>query len=93
MIWASGEDALLERVSDGSYRLTRMRPARSIDAEPTSVTLARVRTQLPALDLDEAIERISADGERLVFFENATTGRGNVLYRRYDGHYGLIAPE
>ena len=32
-------------------------------------------------------------GERFVFFENATTGRGNVIYRRYDGHYGLIAPE
>ena len=35
----NGDDALLERVSDGSYRLTRMRP-RSIAAEPTAVALA-----------------------------------------------------
>ena len=88
----SGEDALLERVSDGSYRLTRVRPS-SIATEPTAVALAIAPHSAPALDLDEAIERISANGERLVFFENATTGRGNVLYRRYDGHYGLITPE
>ncbi|WP_157536105.1 hypothetical protein [Kitasatospora mediocidica] len=23
---------------------------------------------------------------------DAATGRGNVLYHRYDGHYGLITP-
>ena len=33
------------------------------------------------------------NGERFVFFANSTTGRANVLYRRYDGHYGLIAPD
>jgi hypothetical protein len=27
-----------------------------------------------------------------VFFADETTGRGNVLYHRYDGHYGLITP-
>jgi len=27
-----------------------------------------------------------------VFFTDALTGRGNVLYRRHDGHYGLITP-
>jgi Sigma 54 modulation/S30EA ribosomal protein C terminus len=26
------------------------------------------------------------------FFRDATTGRGNVVYRRYDGHFGLLAP-
>jgi ribosome-associated translation inhibitor RaiA len=88
----SGKDALLERVSDGSYRLTRVRPS-SIAREPTAVALETAPHSAPALDLDEAIERIGATCERLVFFENATTGRGNVLYRRYDGHYGLIAPE
>ena len=34
----SGEDALLERVSDGPYRLTRVRPS-SIATEPTAVAL------------------------------------------------------
>jgi hypothetical protein len=27
-----------------------------------------------------------------LFFVNAGTGRGNLIYYRYDGHYGLIAP-
>jgi hypothetical protein len=27
-----------------------------------------------------------------LFFVDAERGRGAVLYHRYDGHYGLIAP-
>jgi hypothetical protein len=89
---ASGGDALLERVPDGSYRLTRLRPAPN-GAGPTSVKLTESGHPVPVLALDEAIERIGAVGERFVLFENAETGRGNVIYRRYDGHYGLIAPD
>jgi hypothetical protein len=29
---------------------------------------------------------------RFLFFVNAQTGRGSVIYLRYDGHYGLIEP-
>ena len=35
---------------------------------------------------------MNAVGHRFVFFGNAASGRGNVIYRRYDGHYGLIEP-
>lgn len=31
-------------------------------------------------------------GHRFLFIERAATGHGNVVYRRCDGHYGLIAP-
>ena len=89
---ASGGDALLERLSDGSYRLTRARPT-TIETGPTVVSWRSPSAPAPVLGLDEAIERISADGDRFVFFENTATGRGNVIYRRYDGHYGLIAPD
>ena len=88
----SGHDALLERRSDGSYRLTRLRST-AITHTPTTLTLEHAEHGAPTLVLDEAIERIGADGERFVFFANSATGRGNVLYRRYDGHYGLIAPD
>jgi Sigma 54 modulation/S30EA ribosomal protein C terminus len=44
------------------------------------------------IDLDTAIAEMDALGHRLLFFEDAATGRGNVIYRRYDGHYGLIGP-
>jgi hypothetical protein len=32
------------------------------------------------------------ESERGLFFVNVDTGRGNVLYHRFDGHYGLISP-
>ena len=35
---------------------------------------------------------MNAVEHRFVFFENAATGRGSVIYRRYDGLYGLIEP-
>jgi ribosome-associated translation inhibitor RaiA len=88
---ASGGDALLERLSNGSYRLTRVRPT-AIEPGRAAVELVVSEHPAPVLGLDEAIERISASGERFVFFENAASGRGNVIYRRFDGHYGLLAP-
>jgi hypothetical protein len=46
----------------------------------------------PVETLDEALERLDAGGEPFVFFCAADSGRGNVAYLRYDGHYGLIRP-
>lgn len=46
----------------------------------------------PVIDLDEAERRLDIGDERCVFFQDAETQRGHVLYRRYDGHYGLIVP-
>jgi hypothetical protein len=39
-----------------------------------------------------AIARLEAAGQPFLFFVNAETGRGNLIYHRYDGHYGLIGP-
>lgn len=44
----------------------------------------------PRLDLAEAIDRLEMTGSRHVFFIDAESGRGAVVYHRYDGHYGLI---
>lgn len=46
----------------------------------------------PELTLLDAEERLDAGHEPFVFFINAESGRGNVVYRRIDGHYGLITP-
>jgi ribosomal subunit interface protein len=46
----------------------------------------------PTLSIAEAEERLDEGGERWVFFIDADTGRGHVVYHRYDGHYGLITP-
>jgi ribosome-associated translation inhibitor RaiA len=46
----------------------------------------------PTLTLPQARERLEDGGEQWVFFVDSDSGRGHVLYHRYDGHYGLITP-
>ncbi len=44
------------------------------------------------ITLEAAVMEMNALGHRFVFFINAETARGNVIYMRYDGNYGLIEP-
>jgi ribosome-associated translation inhibitor RaiA len=44
------------------------------------------------LALDDAVSKMDALNHRFLFFIDAASGRGAVLYLRYDGHYGLIEP-
>ena len=52
----------------------------------------RVTTTRPVLTVADAVERLRAGGARWLFFTEADTGRGNVLYERFDGDYGLVTP-
>jgi hypothetical protein len=47
---------------------------------------------VPRLGVAAALDLLDASGERFELFQNARTGRRNVVYRRHDGHYGLITP-
>jgi hypothetical protein len=38
------------------------------------------------------MQHLELMGWPFVFFRDPTTGRGSVLYHRYDGHYGLLVP-
>jgi len=44
------------------------------------------------LALEDAVSEMDELNHRFLFFVDASTGRGAVLYLRYDGHYGLIEP-
>jgi ribosome-associated translation inhibitor RaiA len=44
------------------------------------------------IGLDVAVAEMNELSHRFLYFVNANTGRGNVIYLRYDGHYGLIEP-
>jgi hypothetical protein len=44
------------------------------------------------ITLETAVAQIDAIGHRFIFFINAESARGNVIYLRYDGNYGLIEP-
>ncbi|HEX4868576.1 MAG TPA: HPF/RaiA family ribosome-associated protein [Acidimicrobiales bacterium] len=88
---ASGADCVLEKRGDGPYRLAHTGTA-AVDPGPTAVPVEVLETPVPELAVDEAIERLDLSNEPFTFFVDTESGRGTVVYRRYDGHYGLIAP-
>lgn len=85
---ATGDEAVVHRLSDGTIALAEIEP--TPDRKPFGILVDP--TPAPVLLLDDAIERLNLSGDRFVFFVDAQTRSGNVLYRRYDGHYGLIEP-
>jgi putative sigma-54 modulation protein len=44
------------------------------------------------MDVDEAVMQMDLVTDNFLVFTNARTDQINVLYRRKDGHYGLIQP-
>lgn len=82
---------MIRRVGPTGYRLTRlsgMHPPVDTCGLPPTVDVQPVRT----LSADEALGRLVATELPVMFFQDAATSRGSVLYQRYDGHYGLISP-
>lgn len=85
------QDSVLYRAGPTGYRLAQVSP----DPErrwTTAVPLTLSERPAPTLSLAEAIDRLGATGLPFLFYADRGTGRGHVLYRRYDGHYGLITP-
>ena len=87
----SGEDSMVERSPNRHYLLQHLRQVAATPS-PGAYNVAVIDTPAPTLTVDEAVVYLDAGGPR-VFFASAVTGHGNVLYRRYDGHYGLITLE
>lgn len=88
---ATGCEAFLRRTSDGELELTMVDPPVERVAElPPGIRLAAAPP--PTLTVDEARSELDEGGGRFVFFVDDEDRRGKVLYHRYDGHYGLVAP-
>lgn len=88
---STGADALI--AYDDDHQGLRLQLPEAVDppSERTAVPYA-VGVAAPRLTLRDAEERLDEGGERWVFFLDADSGRGHVVYHRYDGHYGLITP-
>ena len=86
-----GVDSIVHEVDDGVRlrRLTGDEPPRDDRKE---IPIEVIESPAPELTTDEAVDRLDSSNEPFVFYCNAESGRGTVLYRRYDGHYGLIEP-
>jgi len=87
---SSGQDSVVYRTEDG-YRLSQAHPKPG-RLGPIAQEIWVSETPAPRLDLAEAESRLEAFGQPFLFFVNAGSGRGNLIYHRYDGDYGLITP-
>jgi ribosome-associated translation inhibitor RaiA len=89
---ASDGDAVIEHVPGGGYRLQRARPAIA-EAGPIAIDLTLVDHAPPKMTVDDAMRQLDDGGQPFVFYIDADTDRGTVIYRRYDGHYGVLTSE
>lgn len=84
----AGCDCVLERTT-GGYLLRTIDPDQ-YGGGPMPPTVEMSEAVAPTLGLEEAREFLDSTGADRVFHRDPGDGRGQVLYRRYDGHYGLV---
>ena len=80
---------------DGSRRVLRPVP-HAPAASPERSGLRVVRGRPPAvkpMGVDEAALAMESSGQEVLVFRDASSEKVSVLYRRRDGHLGLIVPE
>lgn len=88
----TGEDSLVRRAGPTGYRLTRLNAMRPPAESPYPFTITIDVHKVPTAAPQQIAKLLGETEMDYRFFRDATTGRGNVVYRRYDGHFGLLAP-
>lgn len=87
----SGQDSVLYRSGATGLRLAQVSPRTERLARGATV-VALDPQRAPVLDTGQAVERLELSGAPFVFYVDRDRHRGSVLYRRFDGHYGVITP-
>ncbi len=88
----TGADSVLSRAPYGAgYELSQVVPLAD-KVTPGAVQVKVGDLTPPRLTTEQARDRLEYSGWPFVFFRDPATDRGRVLYRRHDGHYGLIVP-
>jgi hypothetical protein len=87
---ATGGDAVVKRLPDGDYEVSR---ARGHEEETQDIMGLPTGPRPPTLTLESAVELLNDTNEPFLFFVDVETSRGAVLYRRIDGHYGVVQAE
>jgi hypothetical protein len=86
----TGQDSVVYR-SGAGYRLAQVDPdPRRLGPLDASIAVSEVPA--PVLTLTQATAHLESLGRPFLFFVDEATGRGDLIYHRYDGHYGLITP-
>jgi ribosome-associated translation inhibitor RaiA len=85
----TAEDNVIARCETG-YEL--LEPSATCSLDETVAPITRSRLRPTAMTTEQAREALDMTDRPYFFFLDADDRRGRVLYRRYDGHYGLIVP-
>lgn len=85
------EDNVVERLDDGTYLLAELR-THDPELDGCVAPIKAAATMPPELDAGDAAELLTVENVNFVFYLDKDSGRGHVLYRRFDGNYGLIVP-
>ncbi|UQU61771.1 sigma 54 modulation/S30EA ribosomal C-terminal domain-containing protein [Couchioplanes caeruleus] len=88
---AGGQDAVLTRAGAAGYRVAADRPD-LLGSAPDGVPVADAPSRLPGLTLPEAVLALDASAAAFLAFTGVGSDRAAVLYRRFDGHLGLLSP-
>jgi ribosome-associated translation inhibitor RaiA len=86
----TGADEVLYRRDDGRLAVLEPHDAPAMAAEE-GVVREVSRFSAP-IELSTAVGEMDALNHRFLYFTDASSRRGCVLYLRHDGHYGLIEP-
>jgi len=85
-------DAVVYRRDDGYVGLIEPPGAQRPEGASMEGIVSETSRFGEPIALEAAIAEMNVLSHRFMFFLDAGTGRGNVIYMRYDGHYGLIEP-
>ncbi|MBU8811357.1 ribosome hibernation promotion factor [Mycolicibacterium goodii] len=88
----TGFAAVLYKSGPTGYRLVLVTPVPAEELSPFEQPITISTHPAPCLTQRDAVERLGLLGLPFLFYIDAAEGRASVIYRRYDGHYGLITP-
>lgn len=84
---ATGEENVVFLGEDGVLHLKQTSRSEGAFVEPVVIDPAPA----PVLSVREAIEALDVAGGAFLFFVERDRRRGAAVYRRFDGHYGLVS--
>jgi hypothetical protein len=86
---STGRDALVCRREDSRYAV--MGTVVPPEASPPGEGVV-IGPDAPLFSEAQARTRLDLSDEPFVFYRDPVNRQGRLMYRRYDGHYGLITP-
>lgn len=88
----SDQDSVVYGCGPDTLRLAQLVPLPERLA-PHAVRIVYYDRPAPVLSVPEATDMLRLSEVRFTFFRDAHSGRGSALYRRNDGHFGLLTAE